>query len=62
MNNKEFLLNLQIGMIKELCSNGLLTEEQTTQAIKEFEQAYEKYVIEKEVNENGKDEKSSSLL
>ncbi len=59
MDNKEFLLNLQIGMIKELCSRGLLTEEQTAHSIKEFEQAYEKHIIEKEVQ---KDEENSSIL
>lgn len=47
MNNKDFLLNLQIGMVKELCSKGLLTEEQTNYAIKDFEQAHEEYIIEK---------------
>lgn len=59
MNNKDFLLNLQIGMVKELCSKGLLTEEQTNYAIKDFEQAHEKHIIEKEVQ---KDEKNSSIL
>lgn len=59
MNNKDFLLNLQIGMVKELCSKGLLTEEQTNYAIKEFEQAYEKHIIEKEVQKN---EENSSVL
>ncbi len=59
MENKEFLLNLQIGIVKELCSTGLLTEEQTSSAIKEFEQAYEKHIIKKEVQKN---EKNSSIL
>lgn len=59
MKNKTLLLNLQKGIVKELCSKGLLTEEQTNIAIKEFEQIYEKNIIEKEVK---KDEKSSSIL
>jgi hypothetical protein len=59
MKNKTLLLNLQKGIVKELCSKGLLTEEQTNVAIKEFEQIYEKNIIEKEVK---KDEKSSSIL
>ena len=59
MKNKTLLLNLQKGIVKELCSKGLLTEEQTNVAIKEFEQIYEKNIIEKEVK---KDEKSSSIV
>lgn len=59
MKNKTLLLNLQKGIVKELCSKGLLTEEQTNIAIKEFEQIYEKNIIEKEVDKN---EKSSSIL
>ena len=56
MTNKDFLLNLQIGMVKELCSKGLLTEEQTNYAIKEFEQAYEKHIIEKEVQKKWREQ------
>lgn len=59
MNNKILLLNMQKGIVKELCSKGLLTEEQTQLAIKEFEHSYEKNIIKKEVDNN---EKSSSLL
>lgn len=51
--NKALLLSLQIGIVKELCSKKLLTEEQTQLAIKEFERVYEKNIIEKEVKENG---------
>lgn len=58
MENKTLLLSLQIGIVKELCSKGLLTEEQTQLAIKEFEQVYEKHIIKEETN----NEKSSSLL
>lgn len=57
--NKLLLLGLQKGIVKELCSKKLLTEEQTQLAIKEFEQIYEKHIIEKEVKKN---EESSSLL
>lgn len=57
--NKTLLLSLQKGFAKELCSKGLLTEEQTQLAIKEFEQIYEKNIIEEEVKKN---EESSSLL
>lgn len=57
--NKTLLLSLQKGIIKELCSKKLLTEEQTQLAIKEFEQVYEKNIIEKEVKENGE---SSNIL
>ena len=59
MENKTLLLSLQKGIVKELCSKGLLTEEQTNLAIKEFEQTYEKNIIEKEVKKN---EESSSIL
>lgn len=59
MENKTLLLSLQKGIVKELCSKGLLTEEQTNIAIREFEQIYEKHIIEKEVKKN---EESSSLL
>ena len=57
--NKILLLSLQKGIVKELCSKGLLAEEQTQLAIKEFEQIYEKNIIEEEREKN---EKSSSLL
>ncbi len=57
--NKTFLLSLQKGIAKELCSKGLLTEEQVQLLIKEFEQIYEKNIIEEEVKKN---EESSSLL
>ncbi len=57
--NKTLLLSLQKGIIKELCSKKLLTEEQTQLAIKEFERVYEKNIIEKEVKENGE---SSNIL
>lgn len=57
--NKTFLLSLQKGIAKELCSKGLLTEEQVQLVIKEFEQIYEKNIIEEEVKKN---EESSSLL
>jgi hypothetical protein len=57
--NKTLLLSLQKGIVKELCSKKLLTEEQTQLAIKEFEQVYEKNIIEEEVKKN---EESSSLL
>lgn len=57
--NKALLLSLQIGIVKELCSKNLLTEEQTQLAIKDFERVYEKNIIEKEVKKN---EESSSLL
>lgn len=57
--NKSLLLGLQKGIVKELCSKKLLTEEQTQLAIKEFEQIYEKHIIEKEVKKN---EESGSIL
>ena len=47
MENKTLLLSLQKGLVKQLCSKGLLTEEQTKLAIEEFEQCYEKNIIEK---------------
>ena len=47
MENKTLLLSLQKGLVKQLCSRGLLSEEQTELAIKEFEQVYEKNIIEK---------------
>lgn len=59
MENVELLLGLQKGLVKELCLKGILTEEQTNLAIKEFEQVYEESIIEKEVQKN---EKSSSIL
>lgn len=59
MRNKTLLLNLQKGIVKELFVKGLLTEEQVNLVIEEFEQIYEKIIIEKEVDKN---EKSSSLL
>ena len=57
--NKSLLLVLQKGIVKELCSKKLLTEEQTQLAIKEFERIYEKNLIEEEVKEN---EESGSIL
>lgn len=57
--NNALLLSLQKGIVKELCLKGLLSEEQTQLAIKEFEHSYEKNIIKKEVEDN---EKSSSLL
>lgn len=59
MENKALLLSLQKGIVKELCSKGLLTEEQTQLAIKEFEQVFEEHIIKEEVRKN---EESSSLL
>ena len=59
MENKALLLSLQKGIVKELCSKKLLTEEQTLLAIKKFERIYEKNIIEEEVK---KDEESSSIL
>ena len=59
MENKTLLLSLQKGIVKELCSKGFLTEEQTHLAIKEFEQVFENNIIQEEVKKN---EKSSSLL
>ena len=56
MKNKLFLLSLQKGIIKELCSKGFLTEEQTELAIKEFEQVYEKNIVEKEVEKKWKEQ------
>ena len=49
MENKELLLSLQKSLVKELCLQGLLTEEQTQIAIKEFEKNYETQIIKKEV-------------
>lgn len=57
--NKTLLLNLQKGIVKELCSKKLLTEEQTQLAIKEFEQVYEQNIIKEGSEENAK---SSHLL
>ena len=57
--NKTLLLSLQKGIVKELCSKKLLTEEQTQLAIKEFERVYEKNIIEEELKKN---EESSSIL
>ena len=57
--NKTLLLSLQKGIVKELCSKKLLTEEQTQLAIKEFERVYEKNIIEEEVKYY---EESSSIL
>lgn len=51
--NRALLLSLQKGIVKELCSRKLLTEEQTQLAIKEFEQVYEKNIIKEEIKENG---------
>lgn len=52
MENKALLLSLQIGIAKELCLKGLLTEEQTHLAIKEFEQVFENNIIQEEVKKN----------
>lgn len=59
MNNKTLLLSLQRGIVKELCSMKLLTEEQTQIAIKKIEQVYEQNIIEEEAEKN---EKGSCLL
>lgn len=50
--NKALLLSLQKGIVKELCSKELLTEDQTQLAITEFERIYEKNIMEKEVKKN----------
>lgn len=49
MENIYFIFGLQKGLVKELCSKGLLTEEQVNLAIKQLEQIHEKNIIEKEV-------------
>ena len=53
----EFLLNLQIGILKELCKQGILTETQTKQTIDKLtnKNNYER-------NTYNNEEKSSSIL
>lgn len=59
MDNIDFLFNLQKGIVKELYAKGLFTEEQIQIAIKEFEQVYERNIIEEEVKKN---EESGGVL